>query len=66
MDKASCMCEFSNGGRERSGILCNYYGNFTRVFSCTDEQFCTGPISEENAVESNVAHSLLCSGKMSV
>ena len=66
IDQASCICEFSNGGRGKNGIMCNYYGDFENFFSCLDDEFCTGPTIKERAVENNVARSLLCSGKLLV
>ena len=66
MNEASCICEFSNGGRGRNGIMCNYYGFFERYLSCSDEEFCTGSTNEEKAVESSMASSLLCSGTVLV
>ena len=65
MDKASCICEFSNGGKGMNGIMCNYYGDFERYFSCFNhDEFCTGPTSTEKAVKIADARSLLCSGKL--
>ena len=62
MNKASCICEFPNGERGRNGIMCYKNGTFARSYSCSDDEFCTGPTSKENAVAIDGARSLLCSG----
>ena len=62
--KASCICEFSNGGIGRNGIMCNHYGDFQNFFSCSNEELCTGPTRREKVVKSTDVHLLLCSGKL--
>lgn len=62
--KASCICEFSNSGKGRNGVMCNNYGVFQNLFSCYDYQFCTGPTRKEKAVKSTDVRLLLCSGRL--
>ena len=64
MGKVPCICEFSNGGRGRNGIVCNDNGILATTLSCYDDDFCTGPTTKEKAVDSSVARLLLCSSKI--
>ena len=65
-NKVLCICEFSNGGSGKNGIMCNFNDSFARSFSCSKNSFCTGATSKEKAVDISRALDLLCSGKFYV
>ena len=45
-----CFCKYQNGGAGRNGIMCERRGIFEEITSCFGNEFCTGPSSEETAV----------------
>ena len=59
---SKCHCEFKNGGGEKSGILCERNGIFEKALICGLESVCTGPFSEQDAI--NETDALCKQGKI--
>ena len=48
--ESKCYCEFKNGVGEKSGILCERTGIFEKALLCGPDSICTGPFSEQDAI----------------
>ena len=48
--KNKCFCEYHNGQGSNSGILCERNGTFQKALLCGKDQICSGPSTEEDAV----------------
>ena len=49
-----CFCEYHNGQGIDNGILCERNGTFQRALTCGEDQSCSGPTKEEDAVNGTI------------